>query len=290
MLSFPGGFDPSRADLLAADALLPCLAFPQISLPGNGQVPDDSAALAVPSSALSPSLGSARGAFEWKFLVDAEQSRRVKEWAREHLAADPHLEGSLDDGYHVNNLYLDTPDFQTYRRRPYYRRRKFRLRRYGQEAILWLEVKRKHKGQVHKRRVSVDEAEFARQLAQPFDPAWGGAWFRRQLDRRGLRPVCQVTYCRFARVGISATGPIRLTIDSDLFAQGTADWLVPVAPLAGEPLLAGRQILELKFRDVLPVSFRDLIHQLRLESGAFSKYREGVAACIPLSVLTGEGG
>ena len=263
-----------------------------------GLVPEDSHGiqrLPHPSLALStesPSLSASNGAREMKFVVADDVAQTIMAWARQHLAADPHVDES-EDGYHVNSLYLDTLGFDTYRRLPGFRRRKFRLRRYGQEAMIWLEVKRKRSGNVRKRRVSVAETNLIERLTQPADSEWEGAWFRRRLDTRQLRPVCQVMYRRFARVGMSVTGPIRLTIDSDLFATDADDWQIPLAspfgaPQRGVPLLNGRRIVELKFRDVLPAAFRGLIQDLRLAPSSFSKYRESVAACIPLSRLTGE--
>ena len=240
-----------------------------------------------PSLAVSPSLVSPRGASEMKFVVDATVADSITAWAKQHLAADPHA-AENEDGYHVNSLYLDTPNFDTFRRRPGFRRRKFRLRRYGNESTIWLELKRKRNGLVRKRRVSVAETEWSQHISQPSDLDWEGAWFRRRLDQCQLRPVCQVTYRRSARIGTSATGPIRLTIDRDLFATVAADWRVPSSPLSGEPLLSGQRIVELKFRDVLPASFRGLIQDLQLAPSSFSKYRESVAACLSLSRLTGE--
>jgi hypothetical protein len=245
----------------------------------------------APSLALfadSPSLTASSGSHEMKFVVNEDITQTIMAWARQNLAADPHAH-ECDEGYHVNSLYLDTPDFDTFRRRPGFRRRKFRLRRYGQESTIWLEVKRKRNGHVRKRRVSVADAELIQHLAQPENPEWEGAWFRRRIDQRQLRPVCQVTYRRFARIGMSATGPIRLTIDRDLLAADATGWQVPATPLPGEPLLKARRIVEFKFRDVLPASFRGLIQDLRLEPATFSKYREGVAACVSLTRLTGEG-
>lgn len=249
---------------------------------------DDSPCPDPLAAAVSPSLGSSHGAFETKFVVEHSVAVTIQEWARQHLDADPHASGDDNDGYHVNSVYLDTPNFDTFRRNPFFRRRKFRLRRYGGEATIWLELKRKRNGLVRKRRVSVTEADLSQRLAQPHDPEWDGAWFHRRLEKRQLRPVCQVTYCRFARIGTSATGPIRLTIDGDLFANGAADWKVPSTPLSGEPLLSGRRIVEFKFREALPAAFRGLIQDLRLVPTSFSKYRESVTACVPLARLMGE--
>jgi hypothetical protein len=239
-------------------------------------------------AAVSPSLGSPRGAFETKFIVEHAIALAIQDWARQHLDADPHAGGEGDEGYHVNSVYLDTPNFDTYRRNPFYRRRKFRLRRYGNEATIWLELKRKRNGQVRKRRVSVAEADLPQRLSQPHDREWDGAWFQRRLEKRQLRPVCQVTYRRFARIGTSATGPIRLTIDGDLLASDAANWQVPSAPLPGASLLNGRRIVEFKYLDAMPAMFRGLIQDLRLVPASFSKYRESVAACVPLERLVGE--
>lgn len=240
------------------------------------------------SPSLSPSLGSSHGAFELKFVVADEIARTIQDWARQHLDPDPHAGGEVQDGYHVHSLYLDTPNFDTYHRSPSFRSRKFRLRRYGHEALVWLEQKRKRGGQVRKRRVCVAETELTELLLQTAEREWPGTWFQRRLQTRQLQPVCQVTYRRVARIGTSTTGPIRLTIDSHLAAAPATGWQVPSNTQLGDPLLDGCQIVELKFREVLPASFRGLIQDLRLHPGSFSKYRESVAACVPLTELTGE--
>ena len=95
-----------------------------------------------------------------------------------------------------------------------------------------------------------------------------------------------------------ARGVVIADMNAEKLATVAADWRVsseplsveslPGASLLGNSLLNGRRIVELKFRDVLPASFRGLIQDLRLAPSSFSKYRESVAACIPMSRLTGE--
>lgn len=283
-------FDQSHSEFVGADAF-PDARFCSTLPPSHGKavcsdVRSDSLQMAPTTN--SPSIGSAGGAFEIKFVVDDNRAEAIKAWARDHLVADPHADGKLGDSYHVNTLYLDTPDFQTFHRVRFFRRRKFRLRRYGRESLIWMELKRKRDRQVRKRRVCVSEVELEPRLTQPWASDWEGAWFRRRLDGRQLRPACQVTYRRFARVGTSVTGPIRLTVDRDLYATDAAEWRVPDAPFRGKPLFEGRQIVEMKFREVLPAMFRALIQDLHLQPATFSKYRESIAACIPLSRLSGE--
>ena len=242
----------------------------------------------------TPVRTKSRGTFELKFLIDEGRAADIRAWAREHLEADPHADHKLGDGYHVNSLYLDTPHFDVYHRADSFRQRKYRLRRYGSEGLVWCELKRKRKGLVRKRRVSVEEAELALRLTSMNEADWEGDWFRSQLDRQCLRPVCQVTYQRFARMKATDEGPVRLTIDSRLTARLAHEWQVPSSPLdevsqpGGIPLLKEQRILELKFRGAMPVLFRRLVEEQRLQVTSFSKYRTSVEECVPFDWLVGD--
>lgn len=228
------------------------------------------------------------GAYELKFLIDDDRAEQIMAWAREHLDPDPHADPELGDRYHVNSLYLDTAQFDVFHRSNGFGRQKYRLRRYGTESLVWFEQKQKRKGIVRKRRVSVDENEIERRLISPPEADWIGQWFRHKLDQQGLRPICQVTYERFARVKATDEGPIRVTVDDHLTACIAAGWNVPSGSLNGVGLLEGQRILELKFRDVMPALFRRLIETERLAVTRFSKYRTSVEECVSLDELVGE--
>jgi hypothetical protein len=236
----------------------------------------------------TPARTKSRGTFELKFLIDEGRAADIMAWAREHLDADPHADSSLGDGYHVNSLYLDTPHFDVYHRADSFRQRKYRLRRYGSEGLVWCELKRKRKGLVRKRRVSVDEADLALRLTSMNEADWEGDWFRSQLDVQCLRPVCQVTYQRFARMKATDEGPVRLTIDDHLKARLAGAWEVPSSPLDGISLLDGQRILELKFRGAMPLMFRRLVEEQQLQVTSFSKYRTSAEECVPLDWLSGD--
>lgn len=229
-----------------------------------------------------------RGAYELKFLIDESQALHIMAWAREHLDADPHFDPELGDGYLVNSLYLDTPKFEVFHRMEGFRQQKYRLRRYGREELVWFEQKRKRKGLVRKKRISVDEPEISNRLVLPADPAWDGNWFRGKVDEQQLRPVCQITYRRFALVKPTDDGHMRLTIDDRLTARLADGWQVPKGPLEGVGLLDGKRILELKFRGAMPALFRGLVEQQQLQVTSFSKYRTGVEECVPLDALVGD--
>src|SRR5438093_5222453 len=81
-------------------------------------------------------------AYEMKFLLDTDQVGRVEAWAARHMLPDPHADPALGNAYRTLSLYLDTPALDVYHRVKPYRRRKFRIRRYSEEAIVYLERKK----------------------------------------------------------------------------------------------------------------------------------------------------
>ena len=71
-------------------------------------------------------------------------------------------------------------------------------------------------------------------------------------------------------------GLARLTLDEAIDA--VAITTLQFSATDGVPVLAGRLILELKFRSHVPVVFKRLINEFRLTPQAVSKYRLGQAA------------
>ena len=97
-----------------------------------------------PAVYLSPALARSFGgppAFEMKFQLDPARAERVEHWAREHLSLDPYADPAHGDGYRVHTLYFDTPTRDMFRRVPGHARHKFRIRRYGDEPVVYLERK-----------------------------------------------------------------------------------------------------------------------------------------------------
>jgi len=232
----------------------------------------------VPGEVLSPALatdGRLGRAFELKFRLPLDAAEAVEAWARRHLVPDVH--GSAGR-YPVTTVYCDTPTFDVFRRSPGYRRSKFRLRRYGDAPTVFLERKAKKGDRVRKRRVEVapDQLSWLAVADAPAD--WAGRWFRDRLQRRGLRPTCQVAYERTAFVGGTADSPVRLTLDRQLIGAPADDWAVPLLD-RGEPLLPDGALLELKFHVAMPALFHDLLGLIPGQTGWGSKYRHCVARC-----------
>ena len=221
---------------------------------------------------------SVDGAFEIKFLLTQEEGSRIVEEARRFLSWDPFSDPSRGNGYQVESLYLDSPQLEVYHRIPGFSRRKFRIRRYGDSDHVFVERKSKRRGLVRKRRTQIPVTDTLKLGAVQVEPNWVGAWFHDRLQRRSLRPTMQVRYQRIALMGMDSTGPIRITVDSNLQCMPIGNfefhrWEKPLLPVED------RCVLELKFRANIPESFQRLVQQFQLQSQSMSKYRRSVEAC-----------
>lgn len=215
-------------------------------------------------------------AYEIKFVVPADLGVRIRRWARTHLDPDPHGSGPFGDEYRTASVYFDNDALDVFHRRGSYGRSKYRIRRYGDDGLVFLERKMRQPAVLAKRRTCTPIAHLAHLTRGDVDEAWAGHWFHRRLLARRLGPACQVSYSRTARGIIRGDEIVRLTLDADLAVQA-ADG-IGFAPGAGMPILDERMILELKYRGALPAIFRRLVEEFALTPQVASKYRLGRAA------------
>jgi hypothetical protein len=228
---------------------------------------------------MSPSLDTRENrefAAEVKFLLNPELAPQILDWARGRLAPDPHGGGGAGDAYRITSLYFDTERFDVFRRRGSYARSKYRLRRYGAGKAVFLERKLKARGMLTKRRTMVELAALGALAEAAPKPGWAGRWFHRRLLARNLQPVCQIRYERTARVAMTQSGPIRLTLDRCLEARPVTVLQFDDAP--GTPLSPNHTILELKYLHRPPALFKDLMDEFALNPQPVSKYRLAVSA------------
>lgn len=251
---FGGRGEDEQKESLVEEAQSP-VESPSLSAPGNGEGP----------------------AFEMKFLVDEPLARVMQECVCERLPLDAHGDPQLEGAYRTSTLYLDTEQLDVYRRTEGFKRRKYRIRRYGDEPWIFLERKKRTADRVRKKRTPVPLEELA-VLANPLSVnTWPGNWFHQRLLDHGFRPACLVGYQRTAFAGNTTEGPARLTLDRGLRGSLAREWNVPPAE-GGLSLLTGQAILEFKFRTALPALFKELIQEFRLTPGAVSKYRHCLLA------------
>ena len=131
---------------------------------------------------------------------------------------------------------------------------------------------------VELRRVQLVSHRELDRLALPRpEPGWAGAWYHERLLLRRLRPICQITYDRTARIGMAPTGLIRLTVDDNLRAWPLRSLLF----MNGQPPITiqpDQAIIEMKYRETLPALFKEAVEAFALNAQAFSKYRMAVKA------------
>jgi len=101
--------------------------------------------------------------YEKKYMLKTEQYKKLREELNKRMEEDQY-------GLHtICNIYYDTPDFQMIRQsleKPVYKE-KLRLRSYGipeKKDDVFLEIKKKFKGIVYKRRVSLSDEKAMKYL------------------------------------------------------------------------------------------------------------------------------
>ncbi len=130
-----------------------------------------------------------------------------------------------------------------------------------------------------KRRTNVHVNDLPLLTATTPDDGWNGRWFHQRLLMRRLQPVCQVSYRRTARVGMTDHGPIRLTFDEDLRGWPVDDPAFDGSH--GSRMLTTRIIMEMKFRADMPAVFKRVVEEFALRPARISKYRVGIEATRP---------
>ena len=100
--------------------------------------------------------------YEHKYLLDKDTFERVIKIMDEHMVIDSHNPNHRP--YTISNIYFDTPDdylIRTSLGKPEYKE-KLRLRSYGvpkENSKVFLEIKKKYKGIVNKRRTALTLSE-----------------------------------------------------------------------------------------------------------------------------------
>lgn len=221
---------------------------------------------------------------ELKFLLTPELSSAIQDWSLNNMDADEFCRLSGQNHYDINTLYLDTPQHDLLHKTGVVGRTKHRIRRYGNDDQVWLETKRKKKMVVRKNRTAIPDLQLAEKLslcdqiqdALPIQTDWQGDWFRKRVCDRSLEPAVQISYRRFARSAGPDQNSARLTIDSQMKARPSNGWTVTSAADDDQvewEQISSREVLELKFHDVMPELFKNLLREFVIPATGFSKYR-----------------
>lgn len=210
---------------------------------------------------------------ELKFLLNDDQCQLIQEALHRRMVPDSH---GLNT---ICNLYYDTADYRLIRHsleHPVYKE-KLRLRSYGvatAEADVYLELKKKYKGVVYKRRVKVTEGE-----AIAFMNRTGALRKQNQISReityvrdfyKTLQPKVYLCYDREAWYD-PVDGGFRMTLDRNVRYR-TAD-LSLSSPFGGTEILdQGQTLLEVKAEGAVPLWLVELLTREKIQKQSFSKY------------------
>ena len=210
--------------------------------------------------------------YEFKYLLNSRQLQAVREAMEPHMMPDEYSHSS------IRNLYLDTPDFRLIRRsldRPIYKE-KLRNRSYSrakEQAPVFVELKKKYRSVVYKRRVLLEQSAakacFAGTYPWP-DSQIGAELAYTASFYQSLRPAVFLSYERDAFYGI-ADPDFRVTFDTDILYRQqelTLDsdpWGTPILP-------SGLALRGLKVSGGFPVWMAHVLSQQGIFKTSFSKY------------------
>ncbi len=210
--------------------------------------------------------------YELKYLLTKKQAEQIKARMAQEMVADVHGRNT------IFSLYYDTPDFLLARRsieKPIYKE-KLRLRSYGvaeNDTEVFVEIKKKYKGVVYKRRISMTKKEADRYLLQ------GEKIQDNQISReidflikryKNLAPGIMLSYEREAYYA-KDNHEFRVTFDENILWR-REDMDLGKGAFGEEILPEEMTLMEVKTADAIPLWFAKILSDLKIYKTSFSKY------------------
>lgn len=210
--------------------------------------------------------------YEKKYLLDSQQYKQLKMLMGLYMEADHY-------GRHtIANIYYDTEQYDLIRTsidQPIYKE-KLRVRSYGipkNEDLVFVEIKKKYKGVVYKRRMQMKLNEVESYFKEGIKPSEAGQifqeieWFK---NRYNPTPKVMIAYERTAYFG-KENSDIRMTFDQNIrFRENELDLS---KGHYGRPLLeSGLTLMEIKIPGVMPLWLSQMLTRLEIYPTSFSKY------------------
>jgi hypothetical protein len=223
---------------------------------------------------------------ELKYLLDDTQYTELRKRLEPMAAVDSYGQTS------ILNIYFDTPDYRLIERsleKPVYKE-KLRLRTYGtatDDTNAFVEIKKKYKGVVYKRRISMPYSRAIDYLVNGKGPE-KRSQISDEIDYllkyyKGIRPAMAISYDRIAMAGIKDP-ELRITFDTNI--RWRTDKLSLKEGNKGKDiLLPGQHLMELKIAGAMPLDLARILDELNIRKTSFSKYGEGY-----LEYMYGENG
>ncbi|HLC89718.1 MAG TPA: polyphosphate polymerase domain-containing protein [Patescibacteria group bacterium] len=230
--------------------------------------------------------------FEFKYYLPKNTANKLIPALLSHMSWDPYIKNSSYDFYQVNSLYFDSPNYGCFwdKESGLADRKKLRLRFYNQlsdsESPIFLEVKRKKDALVIKDRIPLELKDAANGVLdsklsslakqnESNDFLKELIWFKKS---NSLRPKLFVTYKRQALIG-KLDKKFRVTFDYDVKTQLISSLVHPLNKL--KEVYPEGVVLELKYNNILPFWFQEIIQKYQLQRLAYSKYCNSLRRVLP---------
>lgn len=214
--------------------------------------------------------------YEIKYLLEDLKYKQLAQRLQGKLKADCFGKTT------ICNIYFDTPDhrlIKTSLEKPAYKE-KLRLRSYGIPEVgetVFVELKKKYKGVVYKRREKMELTQAEgylydnlpvlkqTQIIKEID------WFIRTYEN--LRPSMYISYNRIAMYGVEDQD-LRVTFDSNILWREDELWLG--CGVGGNQILKeGERLMEIKLPGAMPLWLSHILDELNIYPVSFSKYGKG---------------
>ena len=215
--------------------------------------------------------------FETKYVITEEEYQALLKAYQEHMVEDAHAVST------ISNLYYDTPTFQMIREsleKPFFKE-KLRVRTYdadpSQDSQVFLEIKKKVRKIVYKRRISTSLLQ-AEAYLEGQSQTIEDSQIKEEIDwlcqrYGGVEPMMFIYYDRYSLKGIEDEN-VRITFDQNVRYR-TSD-LSLLEGNEGLPLLPqGHRIMEIKVPGAYPLWLSKILDHEQIYPKSFSKY--GVA-------------
>ncbi len=211
--------------------------------------------------------------YELKYILKNDQYKNLCNFMKDHMVLDEY-------GRHkISNMYFDTDDYRIIRNsieKPKYKE-KLRVRCYGQpneNSEVFIELKKKFKGVVYKRRILSDHSE-AMSYLNGDNRLYGNSQISQEIDYfmqnyETLKPRVYLSYDREAYYS-NEDSEFRMTFDFNVKMRDSNLSLCETKE-DKEVLQNDLVILEVKTVSGLPFWFLDYTSKNALYKTSFSKY------------------
>lgn len=208
---------------------------------------------------------------EKKYLLDKDRYSRLIDRLSPFIQLDEY-------GLHtICNVYFDTENFDLIRNsidKPVYKE-KLRLRSYGvpdKDSKVFLEIKKKYRGVVYKRRIQLTLEEAERYLSAECELPDGQIGKEIDYFVKFYKPIPKIfiAYDRMAYFGKNDSA-LRITFDENI--RSREDFLELKYGDAGKLLLdKGCKLMEIKVSGAVPFEISRILSELEIFPVSFSKY------------------